>query len=150
MIADDPELLLPKASNLRSIPWSATADAIRRLKASDDFSLALLARVAVQGGNAGQAAGLLVELGFADQYRPIYEALRTAASGADHLLTIAPEVREPAAKIHRWLTFRREHHSRTTELDEGEIAGGPKPPSAKARTPRKSSKQRVPSKRRRA
>jgi hypothetical protein len=56
-----------------------------------------------------QADEALVRLdaeGLGERHRPFREALLAVLNGHDHLITVAPEVREPAARIQRWIVAR--------------------------------------------
>jgi hypothetical protein len=92
-------------ANLGALPWE---DVKRDLVADDIWNpsaVRFLARFATQAGYAQQAAELMDEKGLSNTHRPVREALLAAARGPEHLLTVAPEVREPAQKILAWITF---------------------------------------------
>jgi tetratricopeptide (TPR) repeat protein len=57
-------------------------------------------REAVRAGKAREAANLLEEIGVAERWRPLREALEAIARGKDsYLRRVAPEVRQPARQI---------------------------------------------------
>jgi hypothetical protein len=86
-------------------PWTEIRSKLIARSSWSKTDVDLLARFSSRGNHAQQGVELMDELGLSDMHRPVREALLAVANGSDHLLTVAPEIREPAQKILTWITF---------------------------------------------
>lgn len=94
-------------------------------------------RRAVLDGTGEQALAWLDERGAGERWRPLREALASVVHGSEHLLTVAPEVRESAEQIAAWLSFRPEaYFSDAPSADAPTPKPTKKPRSVKRAAPR--------------
>lgn len=95
------------AEQARTADWSQTRHQVRRAlehhledpRRTDWTSMMRILRACVRQGHAPEATELVAELGLADRWLPLYEALRAASDDAARLNHVAPEVRTAAARI---------------------------------------------------
>lgn len=95
------------------------------------------ARRAVLDGEGAAALAWLDESGVGERFRPLREAVASVVHGSDHLLTLAPEVREPAETIAAWIMFRGDAES----LADAAPHDSPRPAARRARTKKKAPKR---------
>jgi Tfp pilus assembly protein PilF len=62
-----------------------------------------LLRIAREIGEGERVLQWLAECGYFERERPVVEAFIASIRGAEHLLDVNPETREPAEKIYKWL-----------------------------------------------
>jgi tetratricopeptide (TPR) repeat protein len=106
---NDPEAMLGLAKIRMDLgDWAEAESLLRRAisehsvdpYAQKPTRLHQLLRTAARTGNAGRAVALLDDLGVADRWRPLREALAAANAGtAKYLRRVNPEIRPPAEKI---------------------------------------------------
>ena len=99
--------LVIAAEQARPDDWSKTERRVRRAlerylgdpRSTDRAHILMLFRACVRHGRVREATELVGELGLADRWLPLYEALRAAGDGGARLGHVAPEVRTAAAAI---------------------------------------------------
>ena len=70
-------------------------------------------------GDGEDAIAWLDSTGLGDRNRPLREALVAAVHGEEHLRTVAPEVREAAESLRKWLASRRSDETTDSKTKPG-------------------------------
>jgi hypothetical protein len=124
----DPLVRLPIPGQSGGPDWPAVFEAISSAMSGTDPAIGsthiedlqrLLWFILAQG--QGQAFRQWMDkAGIRDRYAPLYHAFVAALDGEDHLLSINPEVRQPAARIHAGLARRLHPYGRDKLIRKSE------------------------------